>query len=207
VTNQCADCPNCEVLRAELAAKQQEIWDLTEALTRHDVLTGALNRRSLAEMITDELQRSSRTGQPFCLAVIGVDHLKDVNQAFGHDAGDAVLKTITREAVGLLRTLDRFGRIEGDVFGIVLPNTWLQKGTLALERLHALVAGYDWEPHTPGHKVNFSTGLTSNAPAENAEKMLKRALEGLAQAKKDGRNRIAIIEEPLPDSLFAAMDD
>ena len=207
MSTHCDGCPACDPLRAQLAEKELAIQDLMESLTRHDVLTGALNRRSLTELVKDELQRSSRTGQPFCFALIGVDHMKQVNDQFGHDAGDTVLKSISREAHKLLRTLDRFGRIESDEFGIILPATWLHQGVLAMNRLNATVAAFDWNALTPGRSVTFSTGLTTNAPAETAETMIKRAKEGLVEAKKHGRNRIETIEAELPAGLFAAMDD
>lgn len=202
----CNGCPACEPLRAELADKDVEIARLV-ALSRHDQLTGVLNRNSLAELVTEELQRSSRTGQPFCFAVIGVDHLKEVNTQFGNDIGDVVLQTIARESCLLLRTLDRFGRIDGDVFGIILPATWLHQGVLAMNRLNAFVAGFDWNTVTSGRTVTFSTGLTTNAPAETADNMIARAIKAMGEAKAEGRNRLVTLEQELPASLFAAMDD
>lgn len=202
----CEGCPACEPLRAQLAEKEREIQKLT-ALQRHDFLTGVLNRRSLTEMVTDELQRSSRTGQPFCFAVIGVDHMKDINAQLGNGKGNMVLQTIAHESCVLLRTLDRFGRIEEDIFGIILPATWLHQGVLAMNRLNAFVAAFDWNTVTPDRAVTFSTGLTTNAPAETAENMIARALTAMAQAKAEGRNRCVTLEQELPASLFAAMDD
>ncbi len=207
MSTHCEGCPACDTLRAQLAEKQQEIWDLTESLMRHDVLTGVINRRSLTELLAEELQRSSRTGQPFCFALMGVDHMKAINAQFGHDTGDAVLQTFTDESGKILRTLDRLGRIEGDQFGIILPATWLHQGVQAMNRLAALVDAVNWDTLTPGTKVTFSTGLTTNAPAEKADMMIQRAQTALAEAKSEGRNRIVIIEEPLPAGLFAAMDD
>jgi diguanylate cyclase len=206
MSTQCDGCPACEPLRAQLADKDQEIARLL-ALARHDALTGVLNRGSLVELVGEELQRSSRTGQPFCFAVIGVDRLKEVNTQFGNDIGDLALQTIARESCLLLRTLDRFGRVEGDVFGIILPATWLHQGVLAMNRLHAFVAAFDWNTVTSGRTVTFATGLTTNAPAENAENMIARALKALAEAKADGGNKVVTLEQELPASLFAAMDD
>lgn len=206
MSTQCDGCPACEPLRAQLADKDQEIARLV-ALARHDALTGVLNRRSLTELVGEELQRSSRTGQPFCFAVIGTDHLKDINSQFGNDVGDTVLQTIARESCLLLRTLDRFGRVDGDVFGIILPATWLHQGVLAMNRLNAFVAAFDWNTVTSGRTVTFSTGLTTNAPAETAENMIARALKALAEAKAEGGNRVVTLEQELPASLFAAMDD
>ena len=206
MSTQCDGCPACEPLRAQLADKDQEIARLL-ALARHDALTDVLNRSSLVELVAEELQRSSRTGQPFCFAVIGVDHLKELNTQFGNDTGDLVLQTIARESCLLLRTLDRFGRVENDIFGIILPATWLHQGVLAMNRLNAFVAGFDWNTVTPGRTMTFSTGLTTNFPAESAEAMIARAQKALAQAKDEGRNKLVTLEQELPASLFAAMDD
>jgi diguanylate cyclase len=206
MSTECEGCPACEPLRAQLAAKDQEIARLT-ALMRHDVLTGVLNRSSLTELVGDELLRSSRTGQPFCVAVIGVDGLKQINDLIGPAAGDQVLQTIARESCMLLRTLDRFGRVEGDVFGIILPVTWLHQGVLAMNRLNAFIAGFEWNTITPGRTVTFCTGLTTNAPGEKADSMIERALKALADAKKGGANQLVTLEQELPASLFAAMDD
>ena len=206
MNSSCNGCPACEPLRAQLAAKDGEIAEL-RALARHDQLTGVLNRRSIAELVGEELQRSSRTGQPFCFAIIGVDHLKEINTQFGNDTGDLVLQTIARESCLLLRTLDRFGRLDEDLFGIILPATWLHQGVLAMNRLNAFVANFDWDTVTAGRAITFSTGLTTNAPAENAEKMIARALKAIRQAKAEGRNRLVTLEEELDPSLFAAMDE
>ena len=206
MSTSCDGCPACESLRAELIARNAEIVEL-RAKARFDPLTGVLNRRSIVELVGEELQRSSRTGQPFCFAIIGVDHLSQVNTQFGDDTGNLVLKTIARESCLLLRTLDRFGRLDQDLFGIILPATWLHQGVLAMNRLKAFVAGFEWETVTPGRTVTFSTGLTTNAPAENAEKMIARALKALHQAKAEGRNGLATLEEELDPSLFAAMND
>ena len=200
-------CPDCATLQIQLAAKQKEIDDLRESLARHDILTGSLNRRSLTELLGDELQRSSRTGQPFCFALIGIDDMKQINKHFGHDVGDTILQLVAHEAGTLLRTLDRFGRIESDEFGIILPATWLQQGVKATDRLNAMLTAFDWTRFIGPHKVTVSTGLTSNAPAETAEDMIRRARKAMVQAKSQGRGCVVVIEEELPAGLFAAMDE
>lgn len=206
MSTECQGCPACEPLRAELEEKDRLIVALQERM-RNDVLTGVHNRRSLTSLIDDELMRSSRTGQPFCFAVIGIDGMKAIIEQFGPQTGDLVLQTIARESCLLLRTLDRFGRIGDDEFGIILPVTWLHQGVLAMNRLNAFIAGFDWGTVTPGQNVTFSTGLTTNAPAEKAESMIERALKALAEAKAAGPNNMQTLEQELPASLFANMDD
>lgn len=206
MSTECQGCPACEPLRAQLADKDRQIAALSEKM-RHDVLTGVHTRRSLTELVDDELLRSSRTGQPFCFAVIGIDGMEEIIAQFGHATGDTVRQAMARESCLLLRTLDRFGRIGEDTFGIILPVTWLHQGVLAINRLNAFVAGFDWNTVTPGRAVTFSTGLTTNAPAEKADSMIERGLKALAEAKAAGPNNLQTLEQELPASLFAAMDD
>lgn len=193
------------LLRQQLAATEEELRTLRSgisALIRHDVLTGVLNRRTLLETLGAELQRSHRTGQPFCLAIVDLDHFKRINELCGMAIGDTVLKTLADTAQKLLRGMDRFGRLGGEEFGIVMPATWLDSGVTAMTRLRAAVAACDWPGITgltDGTMVTFSAGVTINAPADTVSDLLQRAEAALLQAKLDGRNCTAILEEPLPD--------
>ncbi|HUW26995.1 MAG TPA: GGDEF domain-containing protein [Sulfuriferula sp.] len=194
-------------MRQQLSEKDQALQDLRsqiEELSRHDPLTGALNRRSLIEILETELQRALRTGHPFCFAIMELDRFKETKDLYGHPAGDVVLKTVADTAVKLLRTVDRFGRLDGSEFGIVLPATWLDQGLIAMDRLSKAVAGCNWESVAAGLTVSFSAGITTNAPKDTSELMVRRAEKALAQAKQEGRNRTVQIEEALPD--FPPMD-
>lgn len=200
-------CPNCSRLRQQLSEKDQALQDLhsqIEELSRHDPLTGVLNRRSLIEMLEAELQRALRTCHPFCFAIMELDHFKETKDQYGHPVGDVVLKTVADTAVKLLRTVDRFGRLDSDQFGIVLPATWLDQGMIAMDRLSKAVARCHWEGVAAGLTVTFSAGITTNAPKDTSELIVRRAEKALAQAKQEGRNRTVQIEEALPD--FPPMD-
>jgi diguanylate cyclase len=189
-------------LRNELTNKEEEIrvaQAKIEQLARIDPLTGALNRRTLMEMLEAELQRSNRTGHPFCFVILDLDHFKGINDQFGHPVGDQVLKAMAETSIKLLRALDRFGRLDGEEFGIVLPATWLDQGVIAMNRLTKAVADRDWQAIAPGLKLTFSAGLTTNATGDTAESITKRAEKALAQAKSEGRNRTVQAEEALPD--------
>lgn len=169
-----------------------------EQLVRHDPLTGALNRRALMETLDGELQRARRTGHPFCFATLDLDHFKAINDRYGHASGDLVLKTMSDTSIRLLRALDRFGRLDGEQFGIVLPATWLDQGTIAMSRLTKAVNGQNWDGIAPGLTLTFSAGLTTNAPNDTAESIILRAEKAMRQAKNEGRNRVVQMEEPLP---------
>ncbi|MDY7576510.1 GGDEF domain-containing protein [Actimicrobium sp. CCI2.3] len=193
------------LLRQQLAATEEELRTLRSSISsliRHDALTGVLNRRTLIEALRTELQRSHRTAQPFCLAIVDLDHFKHINEQCGTATGDLVLKTLADTAQKLLRGVDRFGRLGGEEFGIVMPATWLDSGVTAMTRLRAAVAACDWPGitgRTDGTVVTFSAGVTINAPAYTVSSLMQRAEAALLQAKLDGRNCTAILEEPLPD--------
>lgn len=205
-----AACAQCAQLRKQLADKDALIAALiaeTEELTRFDALTGAYNRRSMVELLTTELQRSYRTGHPFCFAIIDIDHCGQINDEFGTAIGDAVLKMVSKASVKLLRVLDRFGRMENDAFGIMMPATWPDQGGLAMVRLYKALAECDWPNVIPGQTMTVSTGLTSNAPQDTAELLISRAETALAQAKAEGGNKVCTLEQALPESEHEHDDD
>lgn len=198
-------CPHCQGLREQLAERElriQELEALTQNRARHDALTGAYNFRVLHEFLTAELQRSMRTGQPFCFAIIDLDDFNDINETFGRETGDRVLSMVAATSARLLRVLDRFARIGDDEFGILLPVSWLEQGAQAIIRLTEAIGACDWESVTPGRKLRFSTGLTTNAPADTPEKIVARAEKALHQAKAAGKNCTVQLEEALPDMLL-----
>ena len=178
-----------------------------DALGSHDVLTGVLNRRALVDTLEWELLRSKRTGHPFCFAVLDLDHFRAINEKYGSTAGDMVLKAMSDASIKLLRALDRFGRIGGEEFGIVLPATWLDQGMIAMSRLTKAIDACNWDHIAPDLKLTFSAGLTTNAVNDTAETMMQRAEKALAQAKSEGRNRTVSLEEALPDMPPIVLDD
>ena len=143
-----------------------------------------------------------RTGQPFCFEVIDLDDFDGINATWGREAGDRVLGLVAASSTKLLRVLDRFARIGDDEFGILLPASWLEQGAQAMNRLTEAIGACDWESVTPGHKLRFSAGLTTNAPGDTAEKIIARAEKALHQAKHAGKNRTVELEAPLPEMLL-----
>ncbi|MCH8618263.1 GGDEF domain-containing protein [Undibacterium sp. TS12] len=170
-----------------------------DSMARHDHLTGALNRRSLVAMLDGELARSFRTGHTFTLAAIAVDGLEQILEQHGQAAARLVLQKVAKEALTMLRTLDSFGRVAANEFAIVMPTTWLEASRKAIARLKLRMEEADWNSISPGLKVTFSTGLTTNAHKDSADSMLKRASAALQTARSQGADRIAEIEPPLPD--------
>lgn len=181
------------------AAQLEQLRTQVDELIRHDLLTGVMNRRTLFEWLAAELMRSHRTGHPFCYAVVDIDRFGALNRQFGSATGDVVLKTFSGAAVKLLRALDRFGRLENDMFGIVLPATWLDSGLIAMNRLRTAVNACNWPAIIPGAQLTFSAGLTTNAPGDTPEKLMARALQGLQQARDKFGDCTVTVEDALPD--------
>lgn len=169
-----------------------------QTLVTHDHLTGALNKTTFIAQLEQELQRSHRTGHTFTLAVIIVDDLPELMEAHGQEIVKQILQVTTQQAHLVLRGLDAYGRMDGARFAILMPTTWVDQSLIAIQRLKNKMNEVDWNAIVPGLKITFSTGLTANAPKDTNEKILQRAMQALVNAKKQGNDKIAQIEQDLP---------
>jgi len=153
-----------------------------------DNLTGALNRASLLEAYSDLSQKEK--SYPISLIVFDLDHFKRINDTYGHNIGDEVLKRVTAEVKKHIRKTDILGRWGGEEFVIVLPHTDLEAAKRLAERLRKLIEGLKILPD--GAKVTSSFGITEILPCETFKKAFERADKALYRAKQKGRNRIEI---------------
>jgi len=184
-------------LRKKITERNQQLQDSLaqiEVMASHDYLTGAFNRRSMIEKLENELKRSERTKEDFCFAMLDLDHFKKINDQHGHPVGDAVLKQLSLSATQSLRTLDSFGRLGGEEFGIVLPNSSLAQGIVGLERLRHAVQVFNWNEIATDLKVTFSAGIVCFKEGDTSEALVKLADDALYRAKRDGRNKILPVE-------------
>lgn len=172
-------------LLAEEAATVIERGDLLEQLdrlARHDALTGLENRRAFDEELPRELSRANRSGRPLSIAMIDLDHFKLYNDAHGHQAGDELLASAARAWSDVLRADDRLVRYGGEEFVLLLPDCELDGALVIAERIRELV---------PGGQT-CSVGVAQWRPGESAESLLRRADDALYDAKRDGRDRVAL---------------
>ncbi len=164
---------------------------LAEAMTRlahTDALIGIANRRELDGAIAREVNRAARHGQPLTAILFDLDHFKQVNDTYGHEAGDIVLKEAARVVRSLLRVPDVLGRWGGEEFLVVAPQTdSAQAGELA-ERLRQAIASH---PLQRVGSITASFGVAKYHPQEPPQAWLNRADEALYAAKQGGRNRVA----------------
>lgn len=161
-----------------------------EEMATRDALTDILNRRALLQILEIELLSFKRTGAPFCIAVIDLDHFKQINDSFGHAVGDEVLKIFVRIVQHDMRVPDRVARYGGDEFVVVLANTSLDIAASVLERVCAGVAQYDWNAVAPGLTVSVSIGIAAIKNGDTIASALERADSALYAAKSAGRNSV-----------------
>lgn len=160
-------------------------------LATTDGLTGLSNRRHFMERGRAELGRSRRTGAPVCCLMFDVDHFKKVNDTHGHDAGDAVLRALACAVRDSLRDIDLLGRLGGEEFGALLPETGIEDALLVAERLRVAVAEMGLMHGGAPLAVTISLGVAcALGEGESLEGLLKRADGALYEAKQSGRNRV-----------------
>lgn len=162
------------------------IADLTLAAER-DPLTGIRNRRGFLDAARDVLRGDSNA----VLAVIDIDHFKLINDQFGHQVGDELLKAVAQRLDGATRRTDVAGRWGGEEFAVLLPGTTLEEARNIIERLRATVA-LDETLLMQAWPVTFSCGLATVRDFGQFEDAVRRADAALYAAKNSGRNRVHI---------------
>jgi two-component system cell cycle response regulator len=157
-----------------------------------DSLTGLHNRRYMEGHLRTLVSESIRTGRSLSMLVADIDHFKAVNDSYGHDAGDAVLKEFAVRLKRNTRGVDLACRLGGEEFVIIMPDTDLERAYQIGERLRACVAADEFALDG-GHsvRVTASVGIgTLETPQDTPESMFKRADNALYTAKRRGRNRV-----------------
>lgn len=169
-----------------------------------DFLTNLLNRRAAMGLLENELARAKRSGRMLCVMQLDIDFFKKVNDQYGHDGGDAVLKLFARVLSSSLRQGDIAARIGGEEFLLVLPDTDLAAAQMVAERVLTQVRQARLDYRGTCIKVTCSLGIASwRGPQDDLQALLIRADELLYQAKQQGRDR-AIAEQPSPPLSLAA---
>jgi len=180
-----------EQSRLEALHHSERAAEFAESAER-DPLTGLGNRRHFDRLSRELLPAAQQHHQALALAMIDIDHFKDVNDAHGHAVGDAVLVTLAQLLRENTRTGDVLARFGGEEFVVLLPDMPLHLAMQVCERLRERVANYPWAlANAPALSVTISIGLTLAPPYEAAQ-LLERADAALYSAKRAGRNRIVL---------------
>lgn len=165
-------------------------------MANRDELTGIANRRKIFEVLDTEVKRKREPNTAIGICILDVDHFKRINDTYGHQVGDEVLKRIAEEVPKSLRTMDCFGRYGGEEFLLILPSTSLEGTEIKANRLREDVAKLEFKNLPPGEKVTISIGIAVYFPEEEIDATIQRADKALYEAKAHGRNRC--VAHPFP---------
>lgn len=177
-----------ELLAAVNKALQLEARDLANQ-AHTDPLTGALNRQGLREVLMKRLHVAGHVDEEMAVVFMDLDHFKRINDQYGHDAGDEVLRRFAAVIRGEVRSSDKLVRWGGEEFLLLCPETDVPQAVSMLDKLRAALAKQEW-PH--GLRVTSSFGVTSLKPEEDIGAAITRADGALYLAKANGRNRVEI---------------
>jgi len=185
-------------LRARLLAASRvvDMQRQLERLATTDSLTGALNRGRFMARAADEVMRARRYGRPLSAVMLDIDHFKKINDTHGHATGDEAIRSVVRVCRTLVRGADVLGRLGGEEFAILLPETPPQGAVLLAERLRRALAVTEVRmPGGVGVTFTVSIGVSALRPGEESvSALLARADEALYRAKNGGRNRVVCEE-------------
>ncbi|MBU4565592.1 MAG: diguanylate cyclase [Proteobacteria bacterium] len=173
--------------------KQSE--EALKRLANTDGLTGVLNRRRFMELSRQEVARSHRYGGPLSLIMLDVDHFKAVNDSYGHEVGDEVLVSLSQVCRQVLRQVDLFGRVGGEEFMALLPETGLEAAAMVAERLRIALAAHAVSASKQELRVTISLGVAQLSPETRLSDLMRLADDAMYRAKQNGRNRVEISDQ------------
>ncbi len=171
---------------------QDQLISAREAMREqatHDPLTGVWNRAAILEALRGEWSRAGREGRPLSLIMVDLDHFKQINDTWGHQTGDDVLRDVAKRMQAMLRAYDALGRYGGEEFVVMAPGCDKDAALMVAERLRAAVNASPVSTTSGPVTVTLSLGVATSSKDSTAESLLRLADEALYQAKRAGRNR------------------
>lgn len=181
----------------KLQSRLMEAMARLDHLASYDELTGLFNRRALFERVREDFARAKRTQTRLCFAVCDIDWFKEINDKFGHPAGDEILRQLGELFQHQLRPYDRVGRVGGEEFLLLFQVKDEQNAYQVLERIRECVAQHHFEYEGRTIPVTLSLGATFVSPREDSprvESYFSHADKALYQAKAKGRNTVCFFE-------------
>ncbi len=176
-------------------AAMEETARTMRHLANTDALTGLANRRQAEEHLARELRRAERYGRVFSLVMVDIDHFKELNDRFGHQAGDAVLVELAQRLSGLVRASDTIARWGGEEFLLLAPETRLEDARRLAENVRGHVGD---QVLAERFEVTVSLGVASYRPGDTVASLVARADAALYLAKRGGRNQVRVEIVPAP---------
>lgn len=182
---------------AAIVIENAKLFEQTQQLALTDTLTGIYNRRYFYELAQKEFARSKRYQDPLSVIMIDLDHFKNINDRFGHLAGDQVLVQFVQRIQSELRESDLFARFGGEEFIILLPETNLGDATQVAERLREVTSDYPFLLVTAQTFLTISLGVSCfKFTSISLDQLIDESDKALYEAKQLGRNRVRIWQQP-----------
>jgi len=172
----------------QLSREMTRAHDMAEILARTDMLTGINNRRAFFERSQQIIQYCKRNQRPVCLLAMDVDHFKKINDTYGHAGGDEALKSVSDILCRQFRKADVCGRIGGEEFAVLLPDTQLIDAQVIAETLRSAIA--DAPLLLQGRKLSLTISVGVAAGTYDLDTLLSRADAAMYRAKQEGRNQV-----------------
>jgi diguanylate cyclase (GGDEF)-like protein len=163
-------------------------------LSQEDPLTKIFNRRHLNTVAEEEINKVRKNNSALSVVLLDIDHFKKVNDVYGHAAGDAALVTCVEIIKKSIRSTDYIGRLGGEEFCILLPNTTLEDAKILSERIRENIASHNviWEGHTIPITASFGVTAFSSSIQNEWSNLLNKADIAMYQAKNNGRNQVVL---------------
>lgn len=161
--------------------------------SRTDTLTGLFNRRHIKEKIQDELKRFQRTGRSFAVIIGDVDYFKKVNDTYGHNGGDYLLRAVANELCNAVRDYDTVARWGGEEFLCLLPETDTNTAIMIAERMRSLIASKNFVWEGVEIPIHMTFGVTIARQDDTEQQVISRADQALYKGKENGRNKVVAI--------------
>jgi len=189
-----ADLERMEVLLTHLVYPLRNCLRYQEAVcyAHTDPLTQVGNRAALLSSLPREIEGARRYGQPFALIFLDIDHFKSINDTYGHDAGDAVLRSVAQNIKETVRSSDGVYRFGGEEFVIMFSNVGQGGAENLAERLRQAVAAQAHRIEGEALRVTVSLGVAMLNPGESPSALMNRADQAMYKAKRSGRNRVEV---------------
>jgi len=182
---------NTQVEMRNIWLELQEKNRILEELVKKDGLTGLYNHRHFHERLSKEYSRAKRYHLPLCCVILDIDYFKRVNDQFGHQSGDLVLKSMADIILNNIRDVDLPARYGGEEFSIIIPHTPLEKTRAMMERVRVHISKTDFQIIHQTVNITISIGIAElrDSNAATYRELIKFADDALYTAKSNGRNR------------------
>jgi len=179
------------VVVARDISQRKQLEEELRLLSVTDALTNVYNRRYFTQKLEEEIERAKRSGNKFSLIMLDIDRFKSINDRFGHNAGDCILKSMAEMIKNRIRKIDCLVRWGGEEFVILLPDTPVEKAVILAEELRQNLSQMD----IPGvDRVTASFGVAGFCPGDTVDTLVQRADDLMYEAKAAGRNCVRVYE-------------